>query len=199
MPSVFGKDSKRKELINNLHLVYEKIEREQSIPLGDFPKIERMQDILRNMDFTKFRPLDRRLIERIDKMLSEDVPRLMSMIPQEEHAYLQLNSQSESGNAPSGNTIFSDQQETPFSIGGIEGINAGIGEHEWIVERSKHEYDQVFVQLSPQNGKITGASAKQEMIKSKLPNNVLGRIWKLSDIDKDGMLDIDEWALSQHL
>lgn len=28
---------------------------------------------------------------------------------------------------------------------------------------------------------------------------MLGRIWKLSDIDKDGMLDIDEWALSQHL
>jgi hypothetical protein len=24
-------------------------------------------------------------------------------------------------------------------------------------------------------------------------------VWKLSDIDKDGMLDIDEWALSQHL
>ena len=24
------------------------------------------------------------------------------------------------------------------------------------------------------------------MIKSKLPNNVLGKIWKLSDVDKDG-------------
>jgi hypothetical protein len=27
-------------------------------------------------------------------------------------------------------------------------------------------------------------AAKQEMIKSKLPNNVLGKIWKLSDVDK---------------
>lgn len=68
MPSVFGKDSKRRELINviqififlnlkiktsfhvqNLHLVYEKIEREQNIPLGDFPKLDRMQEALRNM------------------------------------------------------------------------------------------------------------------------------------------------------
>ncbi len=67
MPSVFGKDTKRKELINviffcicffnfknivlfqNLHLIYEKIEREQNIPLGDFPKLDRMQEILRNM------------------------------------------------------------------------------------------------------------------------------------------------------
>jgi len=37
------------------------------------------------------------------------------------------------------------------------------------------------------------------MIKSKLPNSVLGKVWKLSDIDHDGMLDIDEFALSMHL
>ena len=28
---------------------------------------------------------------------------------------------------------------------------------------------------------------------------VLGRIWKLSDVDQDGMLDSDEFALSMHL
>ena len=39
----------------------------------------------------------------------------------------------------------------------------------------------------------------QEMIKSKLPNNVLGKIWKLSDVDKDGMLDADEFCLAMHL
>ena len=38
-----------------------------------------------------------------------------------------------------------------------------------------------------------------EMIKSKLPNNVLGKIWKLSDVDKDGMLDSDEFALAMYL
>ena len=38
-----------------------------------------------------------------------------------------------------------------------------------------------------------------EMIKSKLPNNVLGKIWKLADVDKDGMLDSDEFALAMHL
>ncbi|CAF4438965.1 unnamed protein product, partial [Rotaria sp. Silwood2] len=199
MPSVFGKDSKRKELINKLHLVYEKIQREQNIPMGDFPKIDRMQELLRNMDFTKFKPLDKKLLDRVDKMLSEDVPKLMSMIPQEEHAYLQLKSDTGRSTPLQTNTIFTDQQATPFELGGVEGINAGLGETDWIVTRSRHEYDEIFSQLSPQNGKISGASAKQEMIKSKLPNNVLGRVWKLSDIDKDGMLDIDEWALSQHL
>lgn len=37
------------------------------------------------------------------------------------------------------------------------------------------------------------------MVKSKLPNSVLGKIWKLADIDKDGLLDMDEFALAMHL
>lgn len=101
-------------------------------------------------------------------MLAEDVPKLMSMIPQEEHAYLQLQTQTDKHVLTQPSTIFNDQQATPFELGGVEGINAGLGETDWIVTRSRHEYDQVFNQLSPQNGKISGAAAKQEMIKSKL-------------------------------
>lgn len=37
------------------------------------------------------------------------------------------------------------------------------------------------------------------MVKSKLPNSVLSKIWKLSDVDKDGKLDSDEFALAMHL
>ena len=44
-------------LIQKLHLVYEKIQREQNIPLGDFPKLERMQEVLRNMVREKRRHL----------------------------------------------------------------------------------------------------------------------------------------------
>lgn len=37
------------------------------------------------------------------------------------------------------------------------------------------------------------------MVKSKLPNSVLKRIWTLSDIDQDGMLDRDEFAVAMFL
>lgn len=37
------------------------------------------------------------------------------------------------------------------------------------------------------------------MVKSKLPNSVLGKIWKLSDVDRDGQLDADEFALANYL
>ena len=37
------------------------------------------------------------------------------------------------------------------------------------------------------------------MVKSKLPNSVLRRVWALSDIDQDGMLDRDEFAVAMFL
>lgn len=43
MPSVFGKDSKKKELINNLGEIYLKIEKEHGISPGDFPNLSKMQ------------------------------------------------------------------------------------------------------------------------------------------------------------
>lgn len=43
MPSVFGRDNKKKELIKNLGSIYEKIQREHQISPGDFPEMKRMQ------------------------------------------------------------------------------------------------------------------------------------------------------------
>jgi len=53
--------------------------------------------------------------------------------------------------------------------------------------------------LNPVDGKITGAAAKTELIKSKLPNSVLSKIWKLADYNADGFLDMEEFALAMHL
>ena len=36
-------------------------------------------------------------------------------------------------------------------------------------------------------------------MRSKLPNSVLRRVWNLSDIDQDGMLDRDEFAVAMFL
>ena len=43
MPNVFGKESKKKELVNNLGEIYAKIEREHQISPGDFPSLRKMQ------------------------------------------------------------------------------------------------------------------------------------------------------------
>ncbi|XP_068212204.1 EH domain-containing protein 3 isoform X2 [Palaemon carinicauda] len=194
MPSVFGKEGKKKELIKNLGQIYEKIQREHQISPGDFPEIKRMQEQLQHHDFTKFNILKPRLLEAVDRMLAEDIARLMAMIPVEE-ATTSKEASTIRGGAFDG--VMNDS--TVFGYGRGEGVDAGSGEPEWIVAKDRYKYDQLFDNLNPVDGKVTGSAAKQEMLKSKLPNSVLGKVWKLSDVDKDGMLDSDEFALAMHL
>lgn len=191
MPSMFGKDNKKKDLIKNLGEVYARIQRDHQISLGDFPDMKRMQEQLTHHDFTKFHALKPKLIEIVDQMLSVDIARLMQMIPNEE-AVMSREPQVKGG-------AFDTMNQSMFGYGRGEGVDEGRGEREWVVNQNKMDYDESFDKLNPINGKITGAAAKQEMVRSKLPNSVLGKIWKLADIDKDGMLDMDEWALANHL
>uniref|UniRef100_A0A3Q3MZ63 Epidermal growth factor receptor pathway substrate 15 like 1 n=1 Tax=Mastacembelus armatus TaxID=205130 RepID=A0A3Q3MZ63_9TELE len=53
--------------------------------------------------------------------------------------------------------------------------------------------------LVPVNGLLSGEKVKPVLINSKLPLDVLGKVWDLSDIDKDGHLDKDEFAVAMHL
>ncbi|XP_076382177.1 EH domain-containing protein 3-like [Megalopta genalis] len=193
MPSVFGKDTKKKERIKNLGQIYDQIQREQKISPGDFPDLKKMQECLARHDFTKFSSLKPKLLEVVDKMLCEDIAKLMDMIPQNE-----LGTASDSlvkGGAFEG----VEDQVSPFGYKRGEGIDAGAGEPEWIVNKERGKYDDIFKRLEPYDGKIVGSVAKAEMLKSKLPNSVLGKIWKLSDVDNDGLLDSDEFALAMHL
>ena len=77
MPSVFGKEGKKKELIKNLDALYAQLQREHQISPGDFPELAKMQEQLVNHDFTKFHALDRKLLERVDNMLAVDIAKLM--------------------------------------------------------------------------------------------------------------------------
>ena len=191
MPSMFGKESKKKELINNLPAIYEQIQREHQISPGDFPNLKRMQEQLQHHDFTKFHQLRPKLLENVDKMLAEDIASLMHMIPHE--AVVKQTERAVKGGA------FENMDDSPFGVGRGEGVDEGRDEEEWIVAKEKYKYDEQFEELNPTNGRVTGAAAKSVMVKSRLPNSALGKIWKLSDIDKDGMMDSDEFALAMHL
>uniref|UniRef100_A0A8C9YYW9 EH-domain containing 4 n=1 Tax=Sander lucioperca TaxID=283035 RepID=A0A8C9YYW9_SANLU len=175
MPSLFGREKKKEELIMRLPEIYTILQREHHISPGDFPNVTKMQDMLQHYDFSKFPSLKIKLVESVDKMLSKLPPPMVS------------------GGA------FEGSQDGPFGHGYGEGISAGADAEDWIIGREKHRYDEIFYMLMPINGKISGVNAKKEMMNSRLPNTVLGKIWKLADCDKDGMLDDEEFALAQHL
>ena len=133
MPSVFGKEGKKKELIKNLDALYTQLQREHQISPGDFPDIKKMQEQLANQDFTKFHPLDRKLLDRVDKMLAEDIAKMMSMIPLDEENRRQNDQDKIKGGAFDGVM----ETATPFMFKGGEGINAGVGEQEWVVSKDR--------------------------------------------------------------
>ncbi|XP_031430476.1 epidermal growth factor receptor substrate 15 isoform X1 [Clupea harengus] len=70
----------------------------------------------------------------------------------------------------------------------------------WAVKgEEKVKFDAIFDSLSPAGGMLTGEKVKPVLLNSKLPVDVLGRVWELSDIDRDGMLDRDEFAVAMYL
>ncbi|XP_056319854.1 epidermal growth factor receptor substrate 15 [Danio aesculapii] len=70
----------------------------------------------------------------------------------------------------------------------------------WVVKaEEKVKFDAIFESLSPVGGMLTGDKVKPVLLNSKLPVDVLGRVWELSDIDRDGMLDKDEFAVAMYL
>nr|CAI5852394.1 unnamed protein product [Callosobruchus analis] len=146
---MFNKESKKKDIIKNLAHIYEKLQKEHSISMGDFPELSKMQESLSS----KFHSIKPKLLEVVDEMLTNDISQLMAMVPHDSNPLL----------------------EQPVSGGAFENS------------------------LNPVNGKLSGSVVKEELVKSKLPNAVLGKIWKLSDVDRDGYLDKDEFALAMHL
>ena len=86
-------------------------------------------------------------------MLAEDIARLMTLIPNEELKARQEGTDRIEGGAFEG--VLS--KDTPFMYKGGEGVNAGVGENEWVVAKDRYKYDEAFDKLNPIDGKITGA------------------------------------------
>ncbi|CAJ1072665.1 epidermal growth factor receptor substrate 15-like 1 isoform X4 [Xyrichtys novacula] len=71
---------------------------------------------------------------------------------------------------------------------------------QWAVRADeKGKFEGIFESLSPVNGLLSGDKVRPVLINSKLPLDILGKIWDLSDVDKDGQLDKDEFTVAMHL
>ena len=46
---------------------------------------------------------------------------------------------------------------SPFGYKRGEGVDAGAGEIEWVVNKDRYKYDSMFDSLGPSDGKLTGS------------------------------------------
>jgi len=88
----------------------------------------------------------------------------------------------------------------PFGGGGGGAGIARDAQSAWAANINKKDSDSMF-RLLPggQEGKVTGAGAKDVLLDSGLDVAQLRLVWELSDIDRDGCLDADEFAVCQYL
>ncbi len=183
MPALWGKQTKQQELIANLLNEYKEVKRGYKLPAGDFPDLERFRESLKEHDFDSFAKLDERLIFRVEEALAADIPKLMAMISPPKPK----------GEAP---PVLDNpfQEDNPFGNDDGEHQDDSV-----ITPQQKVQYDKIFASLNPQGGKLTGAQVKQTLMDTGVSTAVLRKLWALADVDKDGRLDADEFAVAMRL
>lgn len=71
---------------------------------------------------------------------------------------------------------------------------------DWTIKLTDRlQYEELFESLKPENNVLLGNKVKGVLMDSKLPVDILGRIWELADQDKDGNLDRPEFVVAMHL
>lgn len=191
MPYMFGHAKEQERMIRNLPAIYNEISVQRGLPLGDFPDPRSMQHHLAKLDFTTFKALDPLKLEALDSLLTVDLPKLLQQIP-EEQAALGVHSASIAQIAG---------PASPFAVMKVDGASeASVYQAQWLVPPDVALYEEEFQALEPNSdGKITGQQARSKLVESRLPSNVLHRIWALADVDQDGHLTLAEYALARQL
>ena len=72
---------------------------------------------------------------------------------------------------------------------------------EWAISsQDKAQFDQIFASVDTSNkGYVTGEEAVGFFSNSRLPEEVLAQIWDLADINSEGQLNRDEFAVAMYL
>ncbi|KAJ3595343.1 hypothetical protein NHX12_004647 [Muraenolepis orangiensis] len=122
---------------------------------------------------------------------------------------LRLVASAQSGNNISLNNLnqtlappkFKDTSSSPLArVSSVSSASPTSTDSNWAIRPDeKGKFEGIFESLSPLNGLLPGDKVKPIFINSKLPLDLLGKIWELSDVDKDGQLDKEEFAVAMHL
>ena len=80
--AVFGKDSKKKQLLANLGGIFEEIRQKHNIAARDFPDVEKMRRRLEALDFKTLKSIDPKLIKQAESVMEKELPKLLQFVYQ---------------------------------------------------------------------------------------------------------------------
>jgi len=181
MPALFGKDKRKQELLDSLKQVFFELHKRYNLPVGDFPNIPKFRETVKHYDFDKFAKLNQKMIEQMDSVLAEDIPKLMKQFPQE------------SGKIGASTNPFDIEEGSNNPFGDDNDLGDPIG------RALRSEFAQQFATLSPTGAPLSGGKAREILLASGLARETLKKLWDLADRDKDGQLSQEEFAICMWL
>ncbi len=185
----FSKQSTQEKLLKSLLSEFKTVAKKHGLPSGDFPDVNIFRKSLERFEIWKFPKLYEKDMEVLDGVIEKEIPGLMKILPmveklKREAEYKRSNGQPESASSNPFGPSAATSVEAPWAIG----------------MQQKSKYDNMFHELRlTSTGKLTGANAKDFMLKSCLPGRTLGLVWELADMDKDGCLDSEEFSVLVYL
>lgn len=193
----FGSSSKQKELIAKMADEFFAVMKKHRLPQGDFPNLARFQEVAATYEFARFQKLNEKMIATADDALSNGIPSLLRQLAEEQDAKAAKDRSMANSLLQGGDGISDSAAGNPF--GGV-GVGGSDPTAIWAQAINKTDADSVFKMLpGGQQGKVSGIGAKDLLLESGLTTEQLRLIWDLSDIDADGFLDVDEFAVCWYL
>lgn len=182
----FGKETKQQNLLMNMQKQFQDIATKHGLAPGDFPNPQKFCSIVKNFKISNFKRLRQRDQKALDDMLTNEVPALLRGMEQ--------------FNVHQGDTADgSSNKFNPF-MQNTGNISMNAGGPEWVVSSTqKKTWDNTFYTLQIHDGKCDGGQLVQVFKRSGLSTEVLAGIWDLADVDKDGYMDAEEFALAMFL
>jgi hypothetical protein len=182
------------------------------LPQGDFPNLARFSDVAKSFDFNKWKKLDEKLVQQADDALSSGIPQLLKQLADEndERAVRERSAAAElmgnafappeASSASGGAAADGEEKSAPSNPFGGIGMGGKDAYSQWAANINKVDSDSVFKMLpGGQEGLVSGAGARDVLLESGVQTDTLRAIWDLSDIDRDGYLDRDEFAVCWYL
>ena len=165
----------------------------------------KFREIISQFEIAKFPKLDPKQIDAIDRVLSSDIPALMRLLPAEHTSAPAARPDAASsptltnaGETPavSAASPVPEEAYNPFD----EDANASDpGVACAVPPAAQSDYTAQCYNLHSASSKLSGASARDVLTSMGLQKADLRKIWELSDVDKDGALDCEEFILACHL
>uniref|UniRef100_A0A6B2L2R4 EH domain-containing protein n=1 Tax=Arcella intermedia TaxID=1963864 RepID=A0A6B2L2R4_9EUKA len=169
----FGREKKQQQLCENIRDVFEEISKIRKFPITDFPSPSCYGKSLWEKDWNRMPPLNERVVQLLDEILTRDLPNFMSMV------------------SPELMDVNLNEIDNPFD----ETDNL-----EWTIPQEfRDQMRRIWNDLSPNGEPLGGGQLKNKMMETGATRDQLKLIWKLVDLDKTGKLDEDLFILAMYL